>query len=118
MLEIYLLDAQTSLKKWEDNSRINRRLKDLKFIFEFDGNYRSSNHPFIITPTGLQQIIDRQKIRSYFDLGCGDGVITAGIGAYLGLNKNNIFGGDVYEGQSKQITFVKVGDNQSTIALR
>jgi hypothetical protein len=63
-------------------------------------------------------MIDRQRIRSYFDLGCGDGVITAGIGTYLGLTKENIFGGDVYEGQSKDITFVKVNENQSTIHLR
>lgn len=71
-----------------------------------------------MTPTGLQLMIDRQRIRSYFDLGCGDGVITAGIGTYLGLTKENIFGGDVYEGQSKDITFVKVNENQSTIHLR
>jgi len=71
-----------------------------------------------VTPTGLQLMIDRQRIRSYFDLGCGDGVITAGIGTYLGLTKENIFGGDVYEGQSKDITFVKVNENQSTIHLR
>jgi hypothetical protein len=51
-------------------------------------------------------------------LGCGDGVITAGIGAYLGLTKENIFGGDIFEGQSKEITFIKVDENQSTIALR
>jgi hypothetical protein len=107
-----------SLDKWEDNSRINRRLKDLKLIFEFDGNYESSNHPFNVSPLGLRQIIDRQTIKSYFDLGCGDGIITAGIGAYLGLNKGNILGGDVYEGQSKEITFVKVNESQSTIDLR
>ncbi|CAF4478135.1 unnamed protein product, partial [Rotaria sp. Silwood2] len=109
--------AQTSLDKWEDNSRINRRIKDLQVIFEFNSNYKSSNHPFHVTPTGLQQIIDRQKIKSYFDLGCGDGTITAGIGVYLGLTKENIFGGDVYEGQNNAITFVKVNENQSTIDL-
>ncbi|CAF1567507.1 unnamed protein product, partial [Rotaria sp. Silwood1] len=110
-------DAQTSLDKWEDNSRINRRLKDLQAIFEFNGDNKSSNHPFRVTPTGLQQIIDRQKIKSYFDLGCGDGNITAGIGAYLGLTKEAIFGGDVYEVQNKAITFIKVNENQSTIDL-
>ncbi|CAF1013917.1 unnamed protein product [Rotaria sordida] len=110
-------DAQMSLNKWEDNSRINRRLKDLKVIFEFNGNYQSSNHPFNVTPTGLQQIIDRQKIKSYFDLGCGDGTITAGIGTYLGLTKENIFGGDVFEGQNNVITFVKLNENQSIINL-
>ncbi|CAF3605901.1 unnamed protein product [Rotaria sp. Silwood1] len=106
-----------SLDKWEDNSRINRRLKDLQAIFEFNGDNKSSNHPFRVTPTGLQQIIDRQKIKSYFDFKCGDGTITAGIGAYLGLIKEKIFGGDVYEVQNNAITFVKVNENQSTINL-
>ncbi len=107
-----------SFDKWKDNSRIDRRVKDIRFIFEFDGNYTSSNHPFNVMPIGLQRIVNRQKIRSYFDLGCGDGVITAGIGTYLGLTKENIFGGDVYEGQSKDITFVKLNENQSAIDLR
>lgn len=106
-----------SFDKWKDNSRIDRRVKDIKFIFEFNGNSTSSNHPFILTPTDLKEIVARRTIHSYFDLGCGDGVITAGIGKYLGLSKENIFGGDVYEGQSKDMTFIKVNENQSTIAL-
>jgi hypothetical protein len=57
-------------------------------------------------------------IKAYFDLGCGDGLITAGIGAYLGLSKENILGGDVFEGQVKEITFVKVDEKQSNITLR
>ncbi|CAF4335987.1 unnamed protein product, partial [Rotaria magnacalcarata] len=109
--------AQTSLNKWEDNSRINRRLQDLKVIFEFNSTFKSSNHPFQVTPSNLKQIVDRQKIKSYFDLGCGDGTITAGIGDYLGLSKENLFGGDVYEGQNEQITYVKINENQSTIDL-
>jgi hypothetical protein len=108
-----------SFDKWKDNSRIDRRVKDIKFIIEFDGSHASSNHPFKLTPTNLKEIVPRQKkIKSYFDLGCGDGVITAGIGDYLGLTKENIFGGDVYEGQSKDITFIKVNENQSSIELR
>ena len=107
-----------SFDKWKDNSRIDRRVKDIKFIFQFNSNYTLSNHPFNVMPTGLQQIIDRQTIKSYFDVGCGDGIITAGIGDYLGLTKDNIFGGDVYEGQSKEITFIKLNENQTTIALR
>ncbi|CAF3458375.1 unnamed protein product [Rotaria socialis] len=110
-------DAKASLNKWEDNSRINRRLQDLKVIFEFNSNCKSSNHPFHVTPSNLKQIVDRQKIKSYFDLGCGDGTITVGIGDYLGLFKENIFGGDVYEGQNEQITYVKINKSQSTIDL-
>ncbi|CAM4832564.1 unnamed protein product [Rotaria magnacalcarata] len=110
-------DAKPSLNKWEDNSRINRHLQDLKVIFEFSSNCKSSSHPFHVTPSNLQQIVDRQKIKSYFDLGCADGTITAGIGDYLGLSKENIFGGDVYEEQNEQITHVKINEKQSTIDL-
>ncbi|CAF2071331.1 unnamed protein product [Rotaria magnacalcarata] len=80
-------DAKPSLNKWEDNSRINRHLQDLKVIFEFSSNC------------------------------CDDGTITAGIGDYLGLSKENIFGGDVYEEQNEQITHVKINEKQSTIDL-
>ncbi|CAF0763543.1 unnamed protein product [Adineta steineri] len=106
-----------SLNKWEDSSRINRRLTDLKLIFEFNSKCTSSCHPFIVSPPNLQHTINRDRIRSYFDLGCGDGSITAAIGAYLGLNKEYIFGSDIYEGQSKDITFIKVDESQSTINL-
>ena len=79
------LDAQLSFEKWKDDSRINRRLDDLKVIFEFNGNYKPSNHPFNITPSGLRKIIERQTIKSYFDLGCGDGTITAWNWSILGV---------------------------------
>lgn len=117
MLKLNILDAQTSLNKWEDESRIIRRLKDLRFIFEFNDNYKSSNYPFTVAPPDLKKILDRQRIKSYFDLGCGDGTITTAIGSYLGFQKENIFGGDVYEGQNDKITFVKINENQSSISL-
>ena len=118
MQQISFLAAQASKSKWEDNARIDRRVKDLRVIFEFDGNYSSKNHAFKVSPSGLQKIVDRRTIRTYFDLGCGDGDITAGIGNYLGLTRDNTLGGDVYEGQNKNITFIKIDPNQSTIALR
>jgi hypothetical protein len=111
-------DAQKSLDKWEDRSRIDRRVKELQFIFEFDRNDRPWSSPFIVTPSGLEQLIDRQRIHSYFDFGCGDGTITASVGTYLGLNKETIFGGDVFGGQNAEITFVKLEEDQSTIRLR
>lgn len=107
-----------SLNKWEDNARIDRRVKDLSIIFDFNGNYSSVGHSFKVSPAGLQKIMDRRRIRSYFDLGCGDGDITAGIGRYLNLSKEDTLGGDVFEGQNSNITFIKIDQNQSTIALR
>ena len=118
MWQISFLAAQKSLNKWEDNARIDRRVKDLSIMFDFNGNYSSVGHLFKVSPNGLQKIVDRRRIRSYFDLGCGDGDITAGIGHSLNLTKESIFGGDVFEGQNKNITFIKIDQHQSTIALR
>lgn len=96
---------------------MQRRIKDLQFIFEFNDNLKRWNSPFQVTPNDLKQIVNQQDIKSYFDLGCGDGVITAGVGTYLGLNKENIFGGDVFVGQNEEITFVKIDENRSKIDL-
>ncbi len=112
-----MIAAQISFDKWKDNSRIDRRVKDIRFIFEFNSSSSSSNHPFIVAPAGLKEIIGQQTIKSYFDLGCGDGVITAGIGHYLGLTKESIFGGDVFDAQCKDITFVPINENQSSIGM-
>ena len=111
------LDAAESVEKWEDNERIHRRTSEFEFFFNFNGNYASSNRPFKIIPSDLKQIINRQNIKSYFDLGCGNGVITAAIGKLLGLNSANIFGGDIYEAQNKNITFIKMNESRSIIQL-
>ncbi len=39
--------------------------------------------------------ISAVRIRNYLDIGCGNGVITAGIGALLGLEKDAIIGADI-----------------------
>ncbi|CAF4185303.1 unnamed protein product, partial [Adineta steineri] len=54
---------------------------------------------------------------TYYNVRCRDGSITAAIGAYLGLNKEHIFGSDIYKGQSKYITFIEVDEGQSIINL-
>jgi hypothetical protein len=112
------LDAANSLNRWENTSRIKRRLLEMKIIFEFNCNRISYKHAFKITPMDLQQIVDRKAIKSYFDLGCGDGVLTAEIGKYLDLRRENIFGSDVYQKGSNEITFIKSNENQSAIELR
>ena len=61
--------------------------------------------------------MDRRRIKDYFDLGCGDGTITKGIGEYLGLSKDNIFGGDVFNVQNDEITFIRIDEQQSEIHL-
>jgi len=90
----------------------------LKIIFEYNSNFAPSNHPFIIDANGHERIIEGPNIKSYFDLGCGDGTITAEIGCRLGLSKTNIFGGDVFEVQNENITFIKLNENDSNIKLR
>ncbi|CAF1671788.1 unnamed protein product, partial [Adineta ricciae] len=110
-------EAQMSIGKWEDHSRITRRINDLKFIFEFNPKSSLQNCIFDVFPSNLTQIINCEKIQSYFDLGCGDGMITSAIGEYLHLNKENILGGDVFKGQLNKISFVQIDANQSKIDL-
>jgi hypothetical protein len=46
-----------------------------------------------------------------------DGLITADIGEYLHLNKENIFGGNDYDSHHERVTFVNVNLDQSIIDL-
>ncbi|CAF1048098.1 unnamed protein product [Adineta ricciae] len=110
-------EARMSIGKWEDKSRITRRINDLKVIFEFNPKSSSQNRIFDVFPLNLTEIINCEKIKSYFDLGCGDGMITSAIGEYLHLNKENILGGDVFKGQLDKISFVQIDANQSKIDL-
>ena len=48
---------------------------------------------------------------------CRDGMVTAEIGEYLGLSKENIFGGDDYNSNNENVTFVKIDMKESTIDL-
>ena len=63
-------------------------------MFEFN-----SAHPClcdglkILLPFDLEEIISRASINAYFDMICRNGLITAEIGEYLHLSKENIFGG-------------------------
>lgn len=65
----------------------------------------------------MEQFIDKESIKSYFDLGCGNGLITARIGNYFNLKCENIFGGDVFNCHNQQLTYVSIDPNQSLIDL-
>jgi hypothetical protein len=109
---IYSIGAKTSLLKRQETSRIESRFNELKCIF--DKNFHSR---FKISSRNFDEFIPKESINSYFDLGCGNGLITARIGAYFNLDKTNIFGGDVFNSQNEQITFVSIDQNQSIINL-
>lgn len=107
------IGAKNSLNKRQETSRIESRFNELKSIFEktFHSRFRvSSNIP-------LEELIPSDSIRSYFDLGCGNGLITARIGHYFHLDKQSIFGGDVFNSNNDQITYVSIDQNQSIIQL-
>ncbi len=70
-----------------------------------------------LTPPDLKKIIPRESINAYFDMICRDGRITADIGEYLELKKENIFGGSDYVCLNERVTFVNVNLDQSTIDL-
>ncbi|CAF1091544.1 unnamed protein product [Adineta ricciae] len=110
--------TSVSISKWEDKSRIHQRVDDLKCIFEFSSKSLWSNSKFIVEPSNINQIIDKESIRSYFDFGCGDGSITAAVGRYLGLSNDSIFGADVYECDHSDIKFIKLNENQANIQLQ
>lgn len=65
----------------------------------------------------LEKIINRDSIKAYFDMICRDGSITAEIGEYLQLSKENIIGGTDYESHNDRITLANVDLDQSTIDL-
>jgi hypothetical protein len=48
---------------------------------------------------------------------CRDGLVTAEVGEYLNLNRENTFGGCDYDSHNEKVTFVNVNLSQSTINL-
>ncbi len=43
----------------------------------------------------MQHILTGAKIKSYLDIGCGNGAITRGLGKHFGLGADQIFGADI-----------------------
>jgi hypothetical protein len=105
--------AKSSLVKRQENSRIESRFNELKSIFDSTKNTRFQ----ISTHVSFDELIDVSSIKSYFDLGCGNGLITTRVGQYFNLNSSQIFGGDVFNSNNSQFTFVAVDDHPSTIHL-
>jgi hypothetical protein len=70
-----------------------------------------------MSPPDLKEIMSSDPINAYFDMICRDGLITAEIGDYFHLSKENIFGGNDYDTHNERITFTNVNLNQSTIDL-
>ena len=105
--------AKSSLLKRQETSRIDSRFNELKSIF--DKSYQSRFK--ISSKLNLDELINKESVKNYFDLGCGNGLITACIGNYFNLNKENIFGGDVFNSNNQQITYVSIDQNQSIINL-
>lgn len=87
-------------------------------MFEYNSAYPSQLENMTITsPFDIEEIISRTSIKGYFDMICRDGLITAEIGTYLHLNKENIFGGNDYPTDNEKITLVDVNLSRSTIDL-
>jgi hypothetical protein len=57
------------------------------------------------------------RITCYFDLGCGDGAITAAIGQYIGRQKQSIIGSDVFDGGNPAMTFVPMCEKKSKLVI-
>ena len=114
------LGAEESLQEWRTQTRPDHRLVEIKAIFEYNKAYPSLVDDLKISsllPSNLENIIPRESINAYFDMICRDGVITAEIGEYLHLKKENIFGGNDYDHHNERATYVAVNLDQSTIDL-
>ncbi|UJR33158.1 hypothetical protein I4U23_020615 [Adineta vaga] len=105
--------AKTSLHKRQETSRIESRLNEIRSIFDKNFNSRFK----ISSKMNAEKLIKKDLITNYFDLGCGNGLITARIGNYFNLSPENIFGGDVFNSHNPEITFVSIDQNQSLIDL-
>ncbi|CAM4752493.1 unnamed protein product [Rotaria magnacalcarata] len=110
--------AKESLRRWQLEYRPGRRLTEIKAMFEYKQAGPSSLEGLkISSPSNVKEIINRTSIKAYFDMICRNGCITADIGEYLQLNKENIFGGTDYNIQNDRVTVVDVDLSQSTIKL-
>ncbi|CAF2095451.1 unnamed protein product [Rotaria magnacalcarata] len=110
--------AKESLRRWQLEYRPGRRLTEIKAMFEYKQAGPSSLEGLkISSPSNVKEIINRTSIKAYFDMICRNGYITADIGEYLQLNKENIFGGTDYNIQNDRVTVVDVDLSQSTIKL-
>ncbi|CAF0943299.1 unnamed protein product [Adineta ricciae] len=105
--------AKTSLHKRQETSRIESRLNEIRAIFDRNFNSRFK----ISSKINTEDLIRKDSITSYFDLGCGNGLITARIGNYFNLSSETIFGGDVFNSHNPDITFVSIDQDQSIIDL-
>ncbi|CAF2261589.1 unnamed protein product [Rotaria magnacalcarata] len=112
------ISAKEPLRRWQLQSQPGRRLVEIKAMFEYkQADPSSLEGSKISSPSNIKEIINRASIKTYFDMICRDGSITAGIGEYLHLSKENIFGGIDCESQYDRVTFVNVDLCQSIINL-
>ncbi|CAF1547440.1 unnamed protein product [Adineta ricciae] len=108
--------VQKSCLQGYNSSRVDKRLNELKLFFNPKDACKSTIYDFKTLPFDLNKI-DKNQIKAYFDLGCNTGVITAALGAYLGLKKENIFGGDVYPVENDHVTFIPMHESEGIINL-
>ena len=80
------LGAKNSLREWQLQNRPDRRLYEVKTMFEFNSADPSTLGDLKITsPFDSEKIINRHSIKAYFDMICRDDLITAEIGEFLHL---------------------------------
>ena len=115
----YFLGAKRSLCDWEKDTRPDHRIKELSSIFEYSSGWPPSVDYLEISSSmsNGEEIINGESVKAYFDLLCRNGSVTPEIGKYFQLKKENIFGGNDYDPQNKEMTFVHVDPNHSTIDL-
>lgn len=115
----YFPGAKRSLCNWEKDARPDHRIKELSSIVEYGSHWGSSIDYWEISSSisNGEEMINGDSVKTYFDLLCRNGSVTSEIGKYFQLQKENIFGGNDYDPQNEELTFVHVDLNQSAIDL-
>ena len=110
--------SRKSLQKWEAGARIKRRLDDIQCILTVHEKFPPTIGPFTVFLHDVNYEIDPRSIHAYLDVGCGNGDITAAIGAYFHLMKIQIFGADVFDPNNPRINFILIDNKQNHIDIR
>ena len=106
------------MKKWKEKVRIDERLDVIECILKLNTDSYEYLGLFNVTIYDTKSKIDHRSIRTYLDVGCRNGEITAAISARLKLQKHKTFGADSFDAKHPKLTFALIDKSQHKIRIR
>jgi hypothetical protein len=107
-----------ALQENRTQTRSTSRFAEIKVLFEYNMISPEERRDLQISePSSVEELLNRQSIRAYFDMLPRAGSSTADIGEYLQLKKENIFSGTEHQMSNDRITHAAVDLKKSTIDL-